>query len=289
MARSGERPGGSGTRAPVGVSSRMPDFCIIGGMRSGTTALARYLGSHPEIFMAPRKEVRYFDRYFDRGIDWYLQQFRGAKSERAIGEATPYMHDGASMERMAAAFPDFRLIAILRNPVDRAYSHYWMHRAHGHETSDFRDAVSREVRGELDDEDPASRYLRWGRYLEQLVRVCELYPRDALHVLLLEELRASRAEVYAHVCRFLGVDDGFVPSNLGRAVNPYVTFRSLKVRGFARRLPSLAGRVVSRFNTIRTSYPPMDPELRIELLRYFEPANAALGAWLETDLSVWSS
>lgn len=273
----------------VAASVKLPSFCIIGAMRSGTTSLARYLGAHPEIFMASRKEVRYFDRYFERGLEWYRWQFREASSERAIGEATPYMHDRASIERMAAALPDLRLIAILRNPVDRAYSHYWMRRAHGRETSEFPEAVSPELHGAADGNASAARYLRWGRYLEQFTQVCEFYPRDSLHVLVLEELRAGSAGVYGEVCRFLGVDDAFVPSNLGRAVNPHVRFRSIEARRLARRLPGLAGRAVGRLNTVRSSYPPMHPALRAELLRYFEPANAALSAWLGKDLSLWAT
>lgn len=276
-------------KGSVTTSVTLPNFCIVGAMRSGTTSLARYLGAHPDVFMAPRKEVRYFDRYFDRGLEWYRSQFREAGSERAIGEATPYMRYRASIERMAAALPDLRLIAILRNPVDRAYSHYWMRQAQGHETSEFPEAVSPELHGTADRDAPAGRYLRWGRYVEQLVQVCEFYPREQLHVVILEELRAAPPDVYGEVCRFLGVDDAFVPPNLGRAVNRYVTVRSMRVRRLARRLPALAGRAVGRLNTIRSSYPPMDPTVRAELLRYFEPSNAALSAWLGKDLSLWAT
>jgi hypothetical protein len=273
----------------VATPVMLPNFCIIGAMRSGTTSLARYLGAHPDIFMAQTKEVRYFDRYFEQGLEWYRSQFRGARSERAIGEATPYMHDRASMRRMAAALPDLRLIAIVRNPVDRAYSHYWMRRAHGHETAEFADAVSPELHGSTEVDAPAARYLRWGRYLEQLTRVFEFYPPERLHVVILEELQAAPPDHYGEVCRFLGVDDTFVPPNLGRVVNQHVTFRSRKVRKLTRRLPRLAGRAVGRVNSVRGSYPPMDPALRAELLRYFELANAALSSWLGKDLSVWTT
>jgi hypothetical protein len=263
----------------------LPNFCIIGAMRSGTTSLARYLGVHPEIFIAPQKEVRYFDQHFELGSDWYRSQFRGVRAETAVGEATPYMHHPVAIERMAGVLPDARLIVILRNPVDRAYSHYWLRRERGLERHEFRDVVWR-GRDRTDD-NPAARYLRWGNYPPQLRNVTNLFSRQMMHVVILEELRSTSQSVYGGVCRFLGVDDSFVPQNLGSTVNPYVRFRSLPLRRIARRLPSPAGRLVGRLNTIPSSYPPMDPRLRSELLRHFEPANEQLSQWLHRDLSVW--
>jgi hypothetical protein len=265
----------------------LPNFCIIGAMRSGTTSLARYLGAHPEIFMAPQKEVRYFDQQYALGPEWYRSQFRGVTSETAVGEATPYMHHATAMERMAEAVPDLRLIAILRNPVDRAYSHYWMRRERGQERLGFGDVVWRGL--DASDDDPAARYLRWSDYLPQLERVRSVFSRERLHVVIFEELRATAHTAYGDICRFLGVSDSFVPQNLGSTVNAYVRFRSVSLRRIARRLPDPAGRVVGRLNSIASSYPPMDPQLRLKLLRHFEPANEHLSEWLQRDLSVWTA
>src|SRR5258708_35856410 len=107
---------------------RLPDFVIIGAAPSGTTWVARQLRLHPEIHVAPQKEVNFFeqDANFERGPDWYRAQFLRARSGQRVGEATPaYMMVPRAAERMAALIPDARLIAILRNPVDRAYSLYW--------------------------------------------------------------------------------------------------------------------------------------------------------------------
>jgi hypothetical protein len=265
----------------------LPNFFIIGAMRSGTTALSRYLGAHPEVFMAPEKEVHFFDRHHDRGLDWYRSRFAGAGDRPAVGEATQtYLYLPDVPARIAAVVPHGRLIAILRNPVGRAYSHYWMNRSLGTETEDFAEAVAHDPR-----EAPAKNgpfpYLDRGRYLPQLQRVCEHFPREALHVLLLEDLIAAPGDTFGAVCAFLGIDSGVRPENLGTAINRHLEIRSIRVRDLGRRLPRPLGRVVGRLNTKPVTYPPMDPGVRRELVAKMVGDNARLAAWLGRDLSVW--
>src|ERR1051326_983405 len=116
---------------------RLPTFLIIGAGRSGTTSLARYLGSHPHVFMARAKEMHFFDSD-SKTREWYRPRFAEARRQTAVGEATPnYLYEPAAIKRMAAIVPEARLIAILRDPVDRAYSHYWQNRSLGKETMTF--------------------------------------------------------------------------------------------------------------------------------------------------------
>jgi hypothetical protein len=265
----------------------LPTFFVIGAMRSGTTALARYLGAHPEVFVAPEKEVHYFDRHHDRGLDWYRSRFAGANGERAIGEATQtYMYFPEVIPRIAEVVPDARLIAILRNPVDRAYSHYWMNRSFRVETLSFREAI------EADPEHPPKGaqvfpYVERGRYVVQLQRASERFPRERLHVLLLEDLIREPEDTFRRLCRFLEIDEAFRPPNLGTPINRHTEFRSLKVRAIGRRLPKPLGLVLARLNARPVTYPAMDPGLRRELVERFAPDNARLAAWLGRDLSVW--
>jgi hypothetical protein len=84
----------------------LPNFLIIGAMRSGTTSVARQLGEHPDVFMAPQKEIHFFDFHWEKGIEWYRAQFRGAGDESAVGEASPsYLHDPFAIERIAGTLP----------------------------------------------------------------------------------------------------------------------------------------------------------------------------------------
>ncbi len=100
--------------------TRLPDFLIIGAMRSGTTSLYRYLGAHPEVFMTP-KELQFFTEHFSRGLDWYRRQFVTAGHRSVLGEATAdYLARESAMQRIAHTLPTVKMIASLRNPVDRS-------------------------------------------------------------------------------------------------------------------------------------------------------------------------
>ncbi|MEY2454208.1 MAG: hypothetical protein QOD92_3782 [Acidimicrobiaceae bacterium] len=274
------------------LRGRLPDFLIIGAMRSGTTSLARYLGAHPGVYVAPNKELHFFDRAFDRGLDHYRQQFARARGDQSAGEATQtYLYDTTALDRIAATLPDVKLIAILRNPVDRAYSHYWQKRAYGREPLSFAAAVSAEperLRGADRDERFRYSYLDRGRYVDQLQRVTERFPRTALHVLLFEDLRDAPEDTYRDVCRFLQVNEDMTPANIGEPLNPFLMFRSRRLREVSRRFPPRLRNAVGRINARKGDYEPLDPGLRAELVEYFAAPNAALAAWLGRDLSVWN-
>lgn len=278
---------------PAGAGP-FPTFLIIGAPKAGTTSLAAYLAEHPDVFIAPEKEVHFFNRNFDKGTDWYRSRFADARGQKAIGEASPtYMYLPHALDRIAETLPDVRLIAILRNPIDRAYSHYWWMRAM-FESRSFADAARAEMRG-APPPDPGRAYVLPGRYLDALELVAARFARDALRVVILEDLRDRLGEVYAEVCRHIGVDDGVAPPNLGDVVNPAYRVRSMKLRGAMlrvkawRRLPfGLAG-VIDRMNRASLRYEPMDPALRAELRDYYAEPNAALAGWLGRDLSAWNA
>jgi hypothetical protein len=271
-------------------ASRLPTFLIVGAMRSGTTSLARYLGAHPDVHVAPEKEIHYFDRYYERGAGWYATRFR-ANGESVVGEATAnYMYDPSVPSRVAADLPGAKILAILRDPVDRAYSHYWMSRARAVETLGFDDALDAEAERIRDGGDGARRtfsYVDRGRYASQLERLCGPIPRDALCVLFFEELRDDAEAQYQALCAWLGIDDSFVPDDLGRPINPHTRYRSATLRRRMRALPRPLGRIVARANGYPARYEPMDPMVRERLEDVFSPDDQALAEWLGRDLP-WS-
>lgn len=268
----------------------LPNFLIIGAPKAGTTSLAAHLAAHPDVFVAEEKEVHFFDENFDRGVAWYESRFAKGAGRRAMGDATPtYMFRQHALERMAALLPDAKLIAVLRNPVDRMYSHYWwMHVLR--ERRSFADVC----RALLDNPDDAaaSEYLQGGRYLEALENVCAFYPRSALHVVILERFKAEPDALYADVCRFLGIDDAIVPAGLDAVHNQSYRLRWYGLRAAMmrvrlwRKLPRLSARI-DAWNRVPFRYPRMDPAVRADLERYFEPYNKALGAWLGRDVTEW--
>src|SRR5262245_26427491 len=186
-------------------------------MKAGTTSLTAWLDAHPQVFIPRRKELHFFDLHHREGIAWYRRWFAASDSFQATGEATPaYMYREEAFSRMADLLPGAKLIAVLRHPVDRAYSHYWHRRNRGEESFGFGERIAQEEAGCT----PSPGYLARGRYLEQLRRITSRYPREALHVILFDDLESRTKETYASLCRFLGVDHTIVPSAVGVAYTP---------------------------------------------------------------------
>jgi hypothetical protein len=270
---------------------RLPTFLVVGAMRAGTTSLSRLLGSHPDVYMPPRKEIHFFDRRWRRGTDWYRRWFAEARGRRAVGESTPsYMYLPEVPPRMAQVVPQARLVAILRDPVDRAYSHYWHEQQLGHEDLSFLAAI----RSEPDrlGGDPSDRgrhaYLDRGRYLSQLQRLHRFFPPERLLVLIFEDFRADPRGTFTTLCRFLDIDEAAVPRDLGRNWTVHTLARSARVRAVSRRLPwRPLRRAVNRLNARRWTPPPLDPEVRADVVERFREDNRALSAWLGRPLP-WS-
>lgn len=265
---------------------RFPTYIIAGAMRCGTTALNSYLRAHPQIAVSSSKEVHFFDSRWDRGVEWYREQFPGSERALAVGEATPnYMFRPLALDRLRDTLPDVKLVVMLRNPADRAYSHYWHDRTRGKVADEFGVVVKRELAGE--DVGPAA-YVDRGRYRWQIEEILRRFPHDALHAQAFEDMKADPVRVYSEICDFVGVDASFRPQELGAPVNAYAEFRSLKVRDWARRLPKRVQNLVAQVNRVETAaYPPMDAGVRAELNAEFAAANAGLEELLGRRLPRW--
>jgi hypothetical protein len=197
----------------------LPDFLIIGAQKAGTTALYAYLRRHPDITGPSWKEVSFFDRHYARGEAWYRGNFPNALRARGlVGEASPsYLFHPLAPERVAALVPAARLIVLVRNPVDRAFSHYQHEVALGREPLSFEDALAAEddrLRGEEERmlADPAYFSHAWwnytyrarGGYAEQLERWLGLFPREQLLVVPSEDLLGEPEKTHALLLEFLG-------------------------------------------------------------------------------------
>lgn len=197
-----------------------PHFLVIGAYKCGTTALHHYLRAHPGLFVPQRKEPNYFafagaEPPFDhpaaatsiRDRTTYEGLFAPAPSGAISGEVSPaYLAVPAACERIRTAVPDVRLVAVLRDPVERAYSDYLMYRRDGLErAANFREALDQQARRDRAT-DPTSRYIDTGRYAAQLAPYLATFPRDRVHVLLHEEVRDHRDQTLRGLFEFLGVD-----------------------------------------------------------------------------------
>jgi hypothetical protein len=242
----------------------LPNFVIVGAMRGGSSALARAVSQHPDVVIAPGKEVHFFNRKFDRGLDWYESLFAGNENVPARGDATPlYMYDALARRRMTETLPTARFIAIIRDPVDRAYSHYWHNRRRERENRAFEDAVKAKPSEQILD------YMGLSRYAENLRDLDSAAP-ERLMVLINEDLRHRRAETLERVWNFIGVEPG------RGSIEPPPPRRSLMARlRQRRRAPK--------------DYPPLAEATRAQLVKEFTAEIDALEEWLGRDLSAWRS
>ena len=198
-------------QAPQAASEQqtgaLPDFVIIGTMKGGTTYLYHLLTQHPLIEPAAAKELQFFNRYFDEGVEWYRQCFpvpRWEDGQRTItGEATPeYLPHRHAAERMARVIPQARLIALLRNPVDRTFSDYQQSVRKGREPRTFEEAM------DYDNLDEAPRkFLSKSIYVDQLVRWSEYFPKEQMLVLKSEDFFEDPAGTLKPVLSFLGLPE----------------------------------------------------------------------------------
>lgn len=256
----------------------LPNFLIIGAPRAGTTWIDKNLRDHPDVHMAATKEVHFFDREYERGLDYYRSFFDGWKGQRAVGEASPgYLHGQYSRNDIPALIhrhlPDVRLVACLRNPVDRLYSEYWYVRA-----KDPRNA------GLSFEEKIAQRpeFIREGFYDEQLERYLRLFPREQLLVVFYDDLAPDPRGFLRRIHEFIGVDplfrSGFESVKVNRSAGHKHNARSKPLWFLSRvctrlRLHGLAD-TVQRLNS--PPVPVMNPETRRRLLELYQPHNARL-------------
>ncbi len=246
----------------------LPDFIIIGAQKSGTTSLYNYLIEHPCVHKALNKEVHYFDRNYERGELWYRTNFHlrwkkgryeGKQCELKSGEASPYyLFHPPAPKLVKDLLPDIKMIAVLRNPVARAYSHYKHQIRKRREELSFDKALEREY-GVIDDMEPGAKtypdyekdrysynnysYIRRGLYYEQLSRWMDVFNRDQFMIINTDDLLMKTPEVYAEVLEFIGLP----PYQLDtfKVYNPH-------------------------------KYSEMDPGLQRELSEYFDPHNRKL-------------
>ena len=205
------------------VTGALPDFVVLGAQKAGTTYLYNLLVQHPHIEPAASKELHFFDNNFELGVEWYRECFPAPEWRdgrlTVTGEATPYylFHPDAA-RRMAEVVPGARLIVLLRNPVERAHSHYQMITRKGTELRTFEEAVEAEMgvlRGgmggvsrrehHVGSEHQLYSYLSRGVYVDQLKRWAEVFVREQMLVLKSEDFFERPTETLEIVLGFLGL------------------------------------------------------------------------------------
>ncbi len=191
--------------------SPLPDFIIAGPQKCATTWLYECLYEHPDVLLPETDSVHYFDMKYHRDEEWYRQHFSEYDGETLVGEETPtYIRKQQAPKRISDMLPDVKVIFTLRNPMDRAFSHYW------HEKS--KDKISFEFYEILENYDLFQNWVEPGFYYQHLKRYEEYFSADQIKVLFFDDLveddRAYLQEVYS----FLEIDN-YTPSVLDEKVN----------------------------------------------------------------------
>lgn len=281
---------------------------IAGAQKAGTSSLAAYVGQHPRICTHRRIEIGFFASDVEHDLGWsaaFDRYFGPCPTDSLLlGKSVTVMTDPELLRRVRAHNPDIRIVIVLRNPVDRAYSAFWWARRESYEDlASFEAAL---------DADPirhggdvvairSTSYIPFGMYADQLEGVFKVFPQDAVSVHLYEDLATDPVSVCGEVFSFLGVDPTFEPDvrireNANSRSRSWVLARALTAqhplkRRFREALPSGVAdrwrRRIERLNRVPFTPPPMDPTTRARLLRRFAEPNRRLGVLLGRNMSVW--
>lgn len=319
----------------------LPNFFVIGAPRSGTTSLYEYLNSHPEVYMSPVKEPDFFAEpaldltrlsgpepsasleevaratpELAAAVERYLTLFERAGTQARRGEASAiYLGHPSAARHMRALVPDAKLIVILRDPAERAFSHFVhamrIYAEHGRtsapgaEGRSVDEEFSRAIDAALANgmPDPATTdpevWVRSGYYCAHLTRWCSLFPREQLLVKRFEELDHNPTELMKDLSAFLGIDASFVVPTT-EAFNASIVPRSQRLfslfttknplMGYARRIAPTRLRAIAmrtRNRYLGSSKPALDDELRTKLVEVYREDITSLQLLLGWDLSAW--
>jgi hypothetical protein len=285
------------------------NFCAVGTQKSATTWLFEVLNEHPEVFVPQEKELHFHCpenkcRHSTRGKGrkWYDSQFDDAPpAARAIGEMTTnYMYFPESAEWLHRQNPDLKIIMLLRHPVDRAYSAYWMWKRHTPTLPSFDEIAQRED----------STMIQRGYYIDQIERYQGLFGKRNIGVWFQEDIKSDPAKVLREIFSFINVDPDFTPSVLNQKVGETkklpgaAGFVFYKILSPAINAPGIRSiwRFMRRTTNIKQylnkllrqdgesgNYPALDPETRSRWIEHYRPWNERLFEALGRRMDNWYS
>ena len=295
----------------------MPNFIIFGAMKSGTSSIYIYLKQHPDIFMSPVKEPGFFafegektiegpgvQEWFDRNIvkdlESYQKLFTEHQQEKAIGEASPfYIYYEKAAENIKKYLPDVKLIAILRNPADRAFSNYVYALSSGGENlSNFQDALAAESERINKNWVPKWHYKNAGFYYRQLKPYYERFDREQIKICLYENFVSNPNLFMQDIFKFLEVDSSFTP-DMSRKYNRSLVPRNQLLNKFLIEsnpvksaikyfLPSKLSQKLKRKAFKKNLHKPeLQPKIRQQLMTEYQEDIFKLQQLTHQDFSSW--
>jgi hypothetical protein len=293
----------------------LPNFLIIGAQKAGTTSLLNYLSRHPEIYVPEDKEISCFyeDKQYNKQFESYPfdKYFLGWRGEKYCGNApvNTLFFSEVTAKRIHDLCPSIKMIAVLRNPISRAYSAYWYFVRCGVEKNSFEEALKLEAslaNSGTFYERCNFTYVSHGFYYEQLRKFFEHFSMDSLLILLYDELKKNPTDTLGKVCEFLSIDNIFYSRDVYKKynvssrsriqfVNNFIYRDSILKQMYKKCIPGeLRYRIriqvveaIKSLNLMADSYPPMRASTRETLRLIFRESNIKLGKLIGADLSDW--
>ncbi len=295
----------------------MPNFLIIGAAKSGTTALHEYLQQHPQVYMTPNKETNFFafegevidfNGPGDNGVknfsitdlETYQAEFEQVTNELALGEACPsYLYLPKAAPKIKKYIPNTRLIVILRNPVERAYANF-LHlvRDNREPHSDFISALKDETTRIENNWEWFWHYIQVGYYGSQLQRYYEMFSPSQIKVYLYEDFKTKPVALIQDICRFLEIDNTFVPDMSyrpnrsgvprNRTIHSFVMKPNLLKDLFKPLLPNIFRQNIKnqvKYNNLEK--PPISQSARQYLIKLYREDIIQCQNLINRDLSPW--
>jgi hypothetical protein len=265
------------------------DFVIIGAAKSATTWLQNQLQTDPAVYM-PDPELHYFSREYSRGQDWYFSQFSEELSDKVVGEkSNSYLYEPDAAARLHHDLPNAKLVAQLRNPVERAYSSYCMRFRRGEVGADIESYLDPTLGENL-------KYLISGKFTSHLQTYIDLFGRDKLLILFFEGVSLDPNSQMLQVRSHLGLPPRPL-STIGRekvkdkkapTVSPGLRKSFAWLKPIVRPLRGTSGfEAIRGVMTRETQYPQLTDELRNRLNDYYHPSIEALEQMSGQTLSHW--
>ncbi len=295
----------------------MPNFLILGAAKAGTTSIYRYLKQHPQIYMSPAKEPKFFAfegenldfrglgdekeaNYIVTNIDDYRALYKKVTNQIAIGEAsTIYLYIAKSVERIKYYIPKAKLIAILRDPAERAYSNYLHLIKQEREPLDFAEALAQEEERIKNNWWSFWHYKHRGLYYIQLKRYYEAFEKNQIKVYLYEDLKNNPLGMLKDMFGFLEIDDTFTPdiSEKVRQAAPIPKNKALEsflsqphpLKSILSPLlpTSFREKLVNKIRYLNRGKPKLSPAVRKQLIEFYREDILQLQDLIDRDLSQW--
>ena len=282
--------------------SKLPNFIIIGAGKCGTTSLYNYLNQHPQVYLCPHKEVYFFVPEPTRlkfkpwgavtDFDDYANLFKDASKDSVIGEiSTTYYRHAEAAKQIHQTLPDVKIIAILRDPANRAFSDYQMHFRKGNEKEDFSTLIY-----------PENRFIKPGFYYSELIPYFEVFRREQIKILLFADLVKNSTTFIEDLFEFIEVNPQFTPNTntksregglpKNKALNILLTkpnpFRKVSASVLSLFVPlSLRQKIRSNLVKQNIKSVKLSPRLRQQLIEIYRDDILKLQGLIDRDLSFW--